>query len=182
MERLVIKAKNGSHTAFIKLLESRLNSLYRIAYSYLKDGDSASDAVQDSVLIAYKSIKSLKDNSKFDSWITSILVNRCRDILRKNKKIKFEEYCDETISSPSRLSDQYSKVETNIDVLNALQELDEKHRDVITLKYLGDYSIAEISSALNIPEGTVKSRLNTGLKKLKSIMEVSDDGMQSCIR
>lgn len=182
MEQLVAKAKKGNHNAFMKLLDGRLDALYRIAYSYFKDKDDASDAVQDSVLMAYKSIRNLQDNSKFNSWITSILVNRCRDILRRNKKISFEEYRDEAITCCHSPSDQYSKLEMSIDIINSLQGLDEKHRDVITLKYLGDYSIKEISKILDIPEGTVKSRLNTGIKKLRDIMEVNDDGMQYGVR
>jgi len=178
MDDLVINAKCGDRDAFLKLIDRRLNTLYRIAYTYFKDKDGASDAVQDSILIAFKSIKGLKDDAKFDSWVTAILVNRCKDILRRNKKILFQEYNDDSVSAHSSLSDDYSSVENRIDVMNYLAGLDEKHREVITLKYLGSYSINEISQMLGIPEGTVKSRLNTGLRKLKAIMEVIDDGMQ----
>lgn len=182
MERLVSKAKGGNKKAFLQLVDNRLDVLYKIAFSYFKNKDDASDAVQDSIVTAFEKIDSLKDNSKFNAWLTSILVNRCRDMLRKSSKIKFEELADERMLMSSSSYDTYSKVDTSIDILNSLSELDEKHRDVITLKYLGDYSINEISKALNIPEGTVKSRLNTGLKKLRAIMEVKNDGMQSDIR
>lgn len=84
MEKVVSKAKRGSPDAFMRLIEARLDVLYRIAFSYFRNRDDASDAVQDSIMIAYKSIKGLKDDSKFNSWITPILVNRCKDILRRN--------------------------------------------------------------------------------------------------
>lgn len=182
MDDMVLKAKKGSRDAFLKLVESRTNVLYKIAYSYFKNGADASDAVQDAVLIAFKSIRNLKDDDKFNSWITSILVNRCRDILRRNKMYQFEEYSDEVPGINHTSSSDYSSIENSIDIFNSLQKLDEKHREVISLKYLGDYSISEISAILNIPEGTVKSRLNAGLRYLRNIMEVNRDGMQSCVR
>lgn len=181
MEDTVSKAKCGDREAFLKLLESRLDVLYKIAYSYFKNKDEACDAVQDCILIAYKNIRNLKDDTKFNSWITSILVNRCRDMLRRSKKISFEEYSDASVINHCH-TDECSNAETNIDILNSLQCLDDIYRDVITLKYLSDHSIAEISSILKIPEGTVKSRLNSGLKKLRSNMEVKSDGLQSCTR
>lgn len=72
---------------FLELLEGRLKILYKIAYSYFKDENNASDAVQDAVVIAYKNIYKLKNKDKFNSWITTILVNRCREVLRRNKII-----------------------------------------------------------------------------------------------
>jgi len=177
MKDLVLKAKKGNRETFLQLLDTRLGILYKIAYTYFKNKDEASDAVQDSILIAYKNLGNLKENTKFNSWITTILVNRCRDILRRRNKIRFEEYTDNVFNLEHCTPDDYSRVDTNIDILNSLQEIDEKYRDVITLKYLGDYSINEISAILDIPEGTVKSRLNTGLKKLRSIMEVNSHDM-----
>lgn len=182
MDELVQKAKKGDSSAFYLLVEGKLDMLYRIAYSYFKDKEAASDAVQDSLLAAYKSIKSLKEPSKFNSWLTSILVNRCRDILRRQKKANFEEYKDEVASHTIHRRDEYSAVDASIDISNSLKLLDQKYRDVILLKYIGECTISEISGILNIPEGTVKSRLNYGLNKLKGFMEVRDDGMHLGIR
>jgi RNA polymerase sigma-70 factor, ECF subfamily len=179
----VSKFKRGDKEAFLELLKGREAVLYRIAYSYFKDSERASDAVQDSILIAYKSIGNLKDLDKFKSWITSILVNRCRDILRREKRIEYEELKDEVIdisrfqSVQRSVKDDYSRVEERLDILSLLGELDDKYREVIRLKYLGDYTIQEIARTLDIPEGTVKSRLNFGIKKLKSLMEVKGNVM-----
>jgi RNA polymerase sigma factor, sigma-70 family len=182
MRDVVSKIEHGNRETFLKLVENISGTLYKIAYSYFRNSDRASDAVQDAILIAYKSISSLKEDGKFNSWITSILVNRCRDMLRRDKKIIFEEYTDAAVDYAHRQLDEYAKVDMNLDILNCMDQLDKKYRDVITLKYIGCYSIAEISNILNIPEGTVKSRLNSGLKKLKTIMEVDFGGMHSCVR
>ena len=168
--------KKERQNLFIKLLEGRLQVLYKISYSYFRNKDSASDAVQDSVLIAYKNMAKLKDMDKFNSWITTILVNRCRDIVRKSNKINFEEY-DENVLGISKyylkkIDHSFENIETRLDIIKYLQRIDDKYSEVIRLKYLGDYTIEEIATIMNIPQGTVKSRLNTGIKKLKGLMEV----------
>jgi RNA polymerase sigma-70 factor (ECF subfamily) len=166
---------------FLELLEGRLKILYKIAYSYFKDEDSASDAVQDAVVTAYKNINKLKDKDKFNSWITTILVNRCREILRRNKVIVFQQYdanvIDTKILNEAKHLSDYEKVENKLYFINLLNKLDEKYRDVIRLKYFGDYTLAEISTILDIPLGTVKSRLNFAIKKLKKLLEVNNNAL-----
>jgi len=89
---------------------------YKIAYSYFKDENNASDAVQDAVVTAYKNTYKLRSKEKFNSWITTILVNRCRDVLRRNKIIFFEQYDANIIdirvlNEGKRISD-YEKLES----------------------------------------------------------------------
>lgn len=154
--------------------------LYRIAYSYFKDKDSVCDVVQDTAMIAYKNFEKLRDKGKFNSWITAILVNRCREILRKNKRVILEEYNENIIHfvNKDNGSNPWKRIDDKLDLLNVLSKLDDKYREVISLKYLGDYTISEIAAVLEIPEGTVKSRLNFGIKKLKAMMEVESDAVQ----
>lgn len=175
------KNKDISKNEFMELVHNRTDILYRIALTYVKDKDLASDAVQDSILNAYKNLSNLKEKEKFNSWVTTILVNRCKEILRQNKKVSFFEFKEEVLSESkinnSYYDKAYTNVENKIDVINMLQYIDEKYREVISLKYLGDYTIEEISKILNIPEGTVKSRLNFGIKKLKVLMEVKNNAL-----
>lgn len=173
------KNKIISKKEFTELVDKRIDVLYKIAFTYVKNEDLASDVVQDSILRSYKHIESLKEKEKFNSWITTILVNRCREVLRQNKKVSFfelkEEILDHNKVTNVYYDNDYIKVENKIDVLNMLQNIDEKYREVITLKYLGDYTLKEISNILDIPQGTVKSRLNFGIKKLKTLMEVKEN-------
>lgn len=166
---------------FLERLDDRLNVLYKIAYSYFKDENNASDAVQDAVVTAYKNIYKLKEKDKFSSWITTILVNRCRDILRRGKIIAFEKYDESVIDirafNKGVYESDYEKVENKIYLINLLNKIDEKYRDVIRLKYFGDYKLEEVSTILDIPVGTVKSRLNFGIKKLKALMEVNKNAL-----
>lgn len=166
---------------FIELLDMRITILYKIAFSYFKDENDAPDAVQDTVIIAYKNYYKLKDRNKFNSWITTILVNKCREILRRNKKIIFEEYdekiVDVNFTYEGKYTSPYLKVENKIYLINSLNKIDEKYSDIIRLKYFGDYTLDEISTVLDIPLGTVKSRLSFGIKKLREILEVNNNAM-----
>lgn len=177
----IFNLKKMEETEFLELLNGRLSTLYKIAYSYFKDENNASDAVQDAVVIAYKNVYKLKEKEKFNPWITTILVNRCRDILRRNKIITFEKYDERVVDirafNGGFHGSDYEKVENKIYLINLLNKIDEKYRDVIRLKYFGDYTLAEVSTILDIPVGTVKSRLNFGIKKLKELMEVNKNAL-----
>lgn len=177
----IFNLSNMEETEFLELLNGRLNVLYKIAYSFFKDESNASDAVQDAVVMAYKNIYKLKEKDKFNSWITTILVNKCRDILRRGKIITFEKYDEGVIDirafNEGVYESDYEKVENKIYVINLLNKIDEKYRDVIRLKYFGDYKLEEVSTILGIPVGTVKSRLNFGIKKLKELMEVNKNAL-----
>lgn len=156
---------------FTELLNPVINKLYRIAFSFLKDKDRASDALQDSILTAFEKFHTLNNIKSFNPWITSILVNRCRDILRRENKFIFQEYEESLTDASSYGKDEYSKLENNLFLINSLDMLSDKYKEVIKLKYFGDLSIKEIAKILNIPEGTVKSRLNYGLTSLRKMLE-----------
>ena len=177
----ILRDKNEKQGLFIKLLDERVQVLYKIAYSYFRNKDSASDVVQDSVLIAYKNIAKLKDRGKFNAWITTILVNRCRDIVRKNKRVNFEEYNENVLYINKlclkNIDSSFENLEMRLDLIKVLDIVDDKYSEVIRLKYFGDYTIEEIATIIDIPQGTVKSRLSTGIKKLKSLMEVKKSAM-----
>lgn len=172
MKLLKLKSRK-KEKSFEALLTSKLDSLYRIALSYLKNKEKASDAVQDAAFTAYRNFDSLKDKNKFNSWISAILINRCREILRRENLICFEEFNHNTLDTLNynkSYSNEYSKLEINLDITAALSHIDKKYQEVILLKYFGDLTIKEISQTLNIPEGTVKSRLNFGIKRLKTLI------------
>ena len=96
MENLIKKAKKGDEEAFFKLIEINKNSLYKAGKSILNNDEDVADAIQETVISAYRNIKSLKDNSYFKTWLTKILINKCKDIISKNKDtILLNEYVEE---------------------------------------------------------------------------------------
>ena len=133
---------------------------YRLAYSYVKNVDNALDIVQESILKAFLSIDSLKSSDYIKTWFYRIIVNTSLDFLRKQKRLVLDE---EIISQyDSGVIDEYQ----DIDLKEALEELPDKYRTVIVLRYFEDLKIEEIAEILEENINTIKTRLYTALKKL----------------
>ncbi len=148
----------NKETFTCKVLDAE-KTLYRISISMLKNEKDCEDAVQTAILLAYEKLSTLKNDDYFTTWLVRILINVCHKQLRNNKKFTPCEHMPEIVSD-----NQYSDAEIKI----ALMQLPEKIRAVVVLYYIEEYSVREIKQILNIPEGTVKSRLAKGRKLLKS--------------
>ena len=85
MEDLVEEAKNGNNVAFTELVLQNQNELYKIAKMRLANDDDVNDAIQETMLMAFKSIKKLRENKYFKTWFIKILINECNKIYKKRK-------------------------------------------------------------------------------------------------
>lgn len=163
--QLIKQAKAGSKDALVQLIMDNKGQYYKLAYIYTDNQDDALDALEDMIVILYENIKKLKKIEAFDSWSKTILVNCCKRLLRKKKKIvllnKFEE---------RGYQERYDIRETNIDLDKYLEKLNDNQREAIKLKYFLDMDNESIAQLLEIPIGTVKSRVSIGLKKLKGLL------------
>ena len=162
MEEKVRLAINGDEEAFTHLINSKKEQLYRTAFAYVKNKEDALDIIQETVYKAYISIDKLKEPKYFNTWVTKILINNAITFMKKNSKIIYLE--ENELNNISCL--EYNSDE-KLDLLYAVDELEEKIKKVIILKYLNDLTICEVAKVLEIPEGTVKTYLNKGLSKLK---------------
>lgn len=162
----VQKAKKGNHKAFQELIEEEKIKLYKIAYIYMKNEDDALEVFQETVYKALISINSLKDERYFSTWITRILINNAIDLLNKRKRVipMEREILESKVPS-------YTPSEQNYDLLEAITELDEKHKSVLVLRYYKDYSIKQIAEILDCPEGTVKTNIHRGIQQLREKMK-----------
>lgn len=145
--------------AFIREVRDAETMLYHVAKSILKNDADCCDAVQETLLKAYEKLSTLKKEKFFRTWITRILINECNGIIRKRKNIiPYEEYMENAqMFEENRYDHLYM----------AIMELPEKLRILITLYYMEGFSLKEISEILNIPEGTIKSRLSKARELLK---------------
>lgn len=135
------------------------DTLYRVSMSMLKNEHDAQDAVHNAILKAYENLRKLRHEEFFKTWLVRIAINECKRILRSKSR-----YCDDNIlREVSSRDNPYISVEVG----EALDSLPKKIRLVIIMYYVEDYSIKEIKQVLNIPEGTVKSRLSKGRELLK---------------
>lgn len=157
-------AIEGDKEAFNTLIKENMKSLYIVAKGMLNNEHDIEDAFQNTILKAYENIINLKNEEYFKTWITRIMINECNNIIRKNKKVIYIE--DSKISN-----EVYEDKPKNLDLVNAINSLNNELRLTTWLFYFRDMSIEEISKSLGIAKGTVKSRLNRSRKKLYIIMK-----------
>lgn len=132
----------------------------------LGNREDAEDAVQDAVLLAYKNFSQLKNSEAFKSWLFTILSNRCKRRLRfiiRNRKIML----DSDISMLSD-SDKTSEFQNAIDIYNEIEKLAFDEKLIINLSIHGGYKSQEISKIVDMPEGTVRSKLHRAIHKVKN--------------
>ena len=86
MELLVKKAKRGDAEAFIELIEQNKLSMYRVAHGFLKEEEDVADAMSETVLTCYEKVGSLRQDAYFKTWMIRILINNCKDILKRQKR------------------------------------------------------------------------------------------------
>ena len=156
-----------SPEAFENLVIPLKNKLYKTGMAILKNDDDTCDAVQETLISAYKSFQNLKNKEYFNTWITRILINKCYDIIRNNKKIS---YINKEMEVDSNTS-YYDIYKSESRVERVLNLIDSDLKLVSVLYYYDEYSVKEISELLNIPEGTVKSRLSRARDKMFEILK-----------
>lgn len=164
MIRFVEQAKQGDINAFEILVHHNKVMLYRIGGSILNSDEDVADAIQETLLLAYKNLHKLKKNEYFRTWLVRILINECKRILRTKKKYQVIEQ-----EPMSMFYHQSSTIEDEIKPY--IEQLDFKLQQVIWLKYYEDFKIREIKQILHIPESTIKTRLTKAKKQLYKLMQ-----------
>lgn len=155
--------------AFYKPEQGRL---YRTAWAILGNEADAADALQEATIRAYRAFGQLKGGeAAFPAWMRRILVNTCTQVLRKRMRVVPVER-PEDLSPDQATTDVVLPLEG--DVWDAVRSLDERYRAVVVLRFLNDMQLDEIAAALDIPLGTVKSRLHTALKLLRNRLRTGE--------
>lgn len=158
----VRKAQKGDKDILVYLVMQRKEQLYRITFYYMKDEQKVMDVMQDTILKALLNIKSLKKEELFYTWYIKILVNTCKEhIRRERKELPLE------MSEQGNSTQQPFWIDDWIDIEKGLRNCKEEFREVIVLRYIEDLPIKDIADILKCSEGTVKSRLYYGLRELK---------------
>lgn len=145
---------------------SNKEKYYRVAYSYVKNADDALDIMQESIYKAVAHVDSLQDINYINTWFYRIIVNTSIDFLRKQKKVIPVD--NEVLASfVSETNDEYE----NFDLQKAMDDLPEKYKSVVVLRYFEDLKIEEIAEILNENTNTIKTRLYKALKLLRIKMD-----------
>ena len=170
---LIQRTLAGDQDSFAILFERYKNLVYRTAYLMLNDSEEADETLQEVFLKVFQSLSSFQPSrAAFTTWLYRITINDCLNRLRK-KRFTFLslEWAWRDNHRELSFQDRYLEEDENIHM--ALTGLSDKLRAVIVLRYYGELSYAEIAESLDIPLGTVKSRLDLGLRTLRSELEAS---------
>lgn len=160
-----IKSKNNKEQDFTKLIEENKLRFYKTAKIILKNDDDIYDALQEALISIYQNYDKLKNKEYFSTWSTRIVINKCYDLLRKNKNNIIS--IDEAIENNIQVA-QYDEYEIDkYGIQKAMESLNEDLKLITILYYYDNYSVKEISQIVNISEGTVKSRLSKAREILK---------------
>jgi RNA polymerase sigma-70 factor (ECF subfamily) len=135
----------------------------------LRDQHEAEDATQDALLRAWRSAGSLRDPGGFQAWFDRILLNVCRDRLRRRGKVRLIPIGDGISASADH--DPFRTIFDRDEVLRAMASLDDDHRIVIVLHYWADLTLEGVAARVGWPIGTVKSRLHRGLTTMRSHLD-----------
>ena len=141
------------------------NRLYRVSCGLLRNPQDRLDAAQEAVIRAWERMETLRRPEYFETWLTRILINVCYDMLRARKNIvPLEE-----------LAEQPAPEGTDRELHDAIQKLDRDLRLTVVLHYMEGYRLREVAEILEIPVGTVKTRLARAKRELRIQLEERED-------
>ena len=170
---LVVRAREGDHGAFSELAARSIGRLTAAARMIMRDEYAAQDAVQDTLLEAWRSLPGLRDPDRFDAWLRKLLVRSCFAGIRHRRARGAAEIRLTPADEPSTAG-----VERTLAVHDQLERglvrLPAEQRAVVVLVYYFDLPLAEASQALGIPLGTTKSRLNRATESLRAAIEADE--------
>lgn len=163
-----VASPDTTDEVFAALTRRHIDIAYRLAWAILADSGDADDATQDAFAIAWRKRHTLRDPGRFDAWFGRILVNVCRERLRRRARSRvrpLEEAPEPAVGDDSQAAAMRDAVRM------ALRRLDADHRIVVVLRFWADLTVDEIAERVDVPAGTVKSRLHYALRSIRPRLE-----------
>ena len=162
--------------AFAALMERQLDAAYRLAAVILGNAGEAEDAVHDAAVAAWRSRELLREDARFEAWFTRIVVNVCRDRLRaksRHRVVQLPEDFADAARDHDR-SDVLAALASRDAINRGFAVLEPDERIVLVLRFWRDLSVDAIAERTGIPSGTVKSRLNHALGRLRTALAIDE--------
>lgn len=179
-KKLIQDAIDGDVSSFEELIKTYQLYAYNISLKMMGNEEDAKDTAQDALIKVYKNLKAFKGDSSFSTWLYRIVMNTCKDELRRRKDLisidaKMElndgEVGLQLESTSYNPVTEYERSDIKEKMQIALSKLPENNRSVVILRDIHGYSYEEISKIEDIAIGTIKSRINRGRKLLKEIIK-----------
>jgi RNA polymerase sigma-70 factor, ECF subfamily len=180
-QSIIIQAQQGDPHAFSELVKLYQKRAYGIAYQYVGNREDALEMAQDSFVKAYKAMKRFDTQMPFYPWLYRIVKNTCLNYLKKKKRrgeVSLNAMMHHGYDIASSHRDGERRVhlsELRDSIADAMTRLSESHREIVLLRHVHDMSYSEIADSLDIPRGTVMSRLHGARRNLRQAMEVTQE-------
>ena len=173
---LISECIAGNEDAIEMLVSQYETDVFRLALSVVGDQAEANEITQETFISVLRSLPAYQEKTSFKAWLYTIALNHSRSHLRKQKIL---ERLKTTLTTLFKLETQKQILpedamiqnEKEAAIWNSLNQLDERYRIVLVLRYFHELSIAEISEVLSIPEGTIHSRLHSAREKLRNSLK-----------
>ena len=164
-------AESGGMAYFEELYERYATDVLRVCYFYLGDRQKAEDVCQDVFVRLITTSPQLQEGRE-KAWLLKVALNRCRDLWRGAwlKRVVLGSPAFELVPAP----DEIDSLADRQEIMQAINQLPAAFKEVILLHYYQGYGISEIAEMMELPEGTISSRLSRGRKKLESILKGGD--------
>ena len=169
---LISRARGGDREAFGALVEQYRDNVYRLAYRMCGNAYDADEAAQEAFVAAWRALPNFRGDAKFSTWLYRLTTNAAIDVMRREKRHKavgdgeMVDLADDA-DSPQETVERTEQQEA---VQKALAALSEEYREVLLLRYMEELDYAEIAEVLQLPSGTVKSRINRAKAALKAAL------------
>ena len=169
------QCREGDSLAIEKMVQTYQKDVYRLAFSILDNADEAEDGTQETFLAALRALESFRENAAFKTWLFRITVNVCRVHLRRGKnRMRLQQILQGLFhlrSDEEHPEKTAMKNEADAELWDAICALDDKHRIPVVLRYYHELPVADIAAVLDVPPGTVHSRLNQARIKLRALLK-----------
>lgn len=162
--------REGNPAALDPLLELHGDRLLRSAVLLGGDTEEARDLVQETVLQAFRSARRFRGESRLFTWLYGILRNLARGRARRSERLVYTDELPEVPVSGCRAGEGMDRDFDSRAIWRALQRLSDEHREVLVLRYFEELSMEELSACLDVPAGTVKSRLHYALREIRAYL------------
>jgi len=184
-KEVIENCKAGDEKAFAEIVFHYQKKVFNIAYRMLGNLEEAKDLAQEVFISVFESIKGLKEEAKFDAWLTQIALNHCRNRWKYLKRRQYfnSDSLDDPVETedgnmPRAIVDPSDNPETLYEkkmiqqfIQRGLLKLKEDQRELLVLRDLQGFSYEEMAVLLALPEGTIKSKLHRARVDLKGILE-----------
>ncbi len=171
--QLIIAAQEGNHEAFRQLVERYMKQAYNISHGFLRNHEQAEDVAQEAFVRVYQGLPSFRGDAEFSTWLYRIVTNMALNRVKKEKahgaRFALNEEREHHTPYAAQETPENGELRTHIE--KALHELPTLQRAVVLLRHIEGLSTKQVSGILACSEGTVKTHLFRGLKKMRTRLE-----------